>query len=267
MQRLPVDSSDLVSVGYDAKTKLLEIEFKEGRLYHYSDVPADVYERFTKADSYGQYFYAFINGRYRYKRVEQNGEAAKPENLAFVTGSPRKAADLQAALDEYQIEVEALDLPVDEIQGADPGKIALSKAKEAFRLAQRPVVITDVFWNIIALRGFPGAYMHDVTAWLKVEDWLALMAGKQDRTVSRTHTLVYYDGNRSKVFSKVYWAEMISEPRGDGGTSINKLLKNVGQEQTFSQLSDAGESTLPADDNIWREFAKWYHMQRRMGRA
>jgi XTP/dITP diphosphohydrolase len=267
MQRLPVDSTDLVSIGYDAKTRLLEIEFKEGRVYEYSDVPADVYERFTKTDSYGQYFYAFINGHYRYKRVEQEADKPHYEGLAFVTGNARKVADLEGALQPYDIKVEQLDLPVDEIQGTDPEKIALHKAKEAFRLAGRSVLVNDVFWNITALRGFPGPYMHDIAGWLKPEDWLALMQDKTDRSVSRTQSVVYYDGKRSKIFTKVYWATMITEPRGIGDSSIGQLLMNVGDTRTFAERRDAGDTTLPAEENIWHEFAKWYHMQRRIGRA
>ena len=66
MQRLPVDSTDIVSVGYDPKTRTLEVEFKEGRIYQYLEVQPDVYRLLTKADSIGQQFQATIMGRYRY---------------------------------------------------------------------------------------------------------------------------------------------------------------------------------------------------------
>ena len=35
MQRTPVDSTNLASVGYDADTKMLEVEFHGGSAYQY----------------------------------------------------------------------------------------------------------------------------------------------------------------------------------------------------------------------------------------
>lgn len=39
MQRTPVDSSTMAAVGYDADSETLEIEFVNGHLYQYFDVP------------------------------------------------------------------------------------------------------------------------------------------------------------------------------------------------------------------------------------
>lgn len=259
MQRLPVESTDLVSIGYDHKDRVLEIEFKEGRIYQYQDVAPDIYERFTRADSYGEFFFAHINKHYRYERIDEGGKTQIPSTLAFVTGNARKVRDLQMVCVEYGIEVEQLDLPVDEIQAYDAEKIATHKAKQAYKLAGRPVVVNGAFWNILGLRGFPGAYMSYVTKWLKVEDFLALMQGKIDRTVCCTDTLVYHDGKRTKVFSQDQWGEIGHEPRGEG-LSIEQLVTFTGQTQTIAEAEGA-------DLTAWRDFAKWYNLQRRIARS
>ncbi|HJQ08939.1 MAG TPA: non-canonical purine NTP pyrophosphatase [Candidatus Saccharimonadales bacterium] len=264
MQRIPVESSDLVSVGYDPKTRVLEIEFKENRLYQYLEVETDIYERFMRADSYGQYFFANINGRYRYSRVRQVGEeTAKPGILAFVTGNSGKVRGLSFACEPLGIEFEQLDLPVDEIQSHDLEDIAVKKAKQAYRLAGRSVLVNDTFWGILALKGFPGAYMSYVADWFKPEDFLALLSGKNDRTVSCTDTLVYYDGQRSKVFSKTYYGKLAEEPRGNG-VSIDQLVVMDGQTKTNAELTAQGRSGIPTEDGIYQEFAKWYNLQRRL---
>jgi hypothetical protein len=59
MKRLPVDSSALRSVGYDPRSQLLEIEFINGSVYDYYDVPPQAYQEFCEADSMG----AFVNFR------------------------------------------------------------------------------------------------------------------------------------------------------------------------------------------------------------
>lgn len=56
MYRTPVKSSDLRSVGYDKDQWLLEIEFHDGRVYQYSNVPSLVYEELMSAPSHGIYF-------------------------------------------------------------------------------------------------------------------------------------------------------------------------------------------------------------------
>ncbi len=70
MQRKPVDSSNLASVGYDSDAKILEIEFNSGGIYQYFDVPESVYEGLMSASSHGTYFDQNIkNGGYSYSKV------------------------------------------------------------------------------------------------------------------------------------------------------------------------------------------------------
>lgn len=69
MNRTPVISSNIASVGYDAGTMTLEIEFLGGAIYQYFDVPETVYEEFMRASSKGQFLHANIKNMYRYTRV------------------------------------------------------------------------------------------------------------------------------------------------------------------------------------------------------
>lgn len=270
MQRLPVESSDIVSIGYDDKDRLLEIEFHGGRIYQYREVEPETYHHFMRAESYGLFFNASINGRYRYKRIDESGEQReKSKAVAFITGNTRKYRDLQQACEPFGIDIEQLELPVDEIQSSDPEAIALKKAKQAYKLAsERPVIVQDAFWNIMALRGFPGAYMSEVTQWLRAEEFLKLMEGKGDRTIYCKDTLVYYDGKRSKMFPKDYQGTIIDEPHGKGHFSIEQIVVMQGETETIAELEDQyGQSSAGGEGNIWHEFAKWYNLQRRLGKA
>lgn len=44
MKRQSVSSSNLRSVGYDPETKTLEVEFQNGSVYQYFNVPPQVYK-------------------------------------------------------------------------------------------------------------------------------------------------------------------------------------------------------------------------------
>ncbi len=64
MQRQPVTSSNLRSVGYDPDSQALEIEFQTGRVWRYSTVPRSVYSALMAADSKGSYFNSYIRGAF-----------------------------------------------------------------------------------------------------------------------------------------------------------------------------------------------------------
>ena len=69
MDRKPVQSSNLASVGYDPSSQTLEIEFRSGGVYQYFDVPPRVHDELMTADSKGRFFARNIRGFYRYVRV------------------------------------------------------------------------------------------------------------------------------------------------------------------------------------------------------
>jgi hypothetical protein len=66
MQREPVDSSVLRSVGYEDGA--LEIEFVDGDVYRYFAVPAQIYADLIDAESHGAFFNEQVRDRFRFER-------------------------------------------------------------------------------------------------------------------------------------------------------------------------------------------------------
>ncbi len=69
MDRTPLDSSHLSSVGYDRDARVLTVEFKDGSVHEYEGVPAEDYESLLLAKSHGGHFRNTIKGRYRSRRI------------------------------------------------------------------------------------------------------------------------------------------------------------------------------------------------------
>lgn len=69
MERKPVTSSNIASIGYDESTSTLEIEFLNNSIYQYFDVPQQIYQGLMQADSHGQFLAQNIKGVYRYSKV------------------------------------------------------------------------------------------------------------------------------------------------------------------------------------------------------
>ena len=69
MQRTPVKSSTLVSVGFD--DGILEVEFKNGDVYRYYGVPSGTYAGLMTAPSKGSYLDRFVKKRnFRYEKID-----------------------------------------------------------------------------------------------------------------------------------------------------------------------------------------------------
>lgn len=69
MHRQPVSSSNIASIGYEAETETLEVEFLDGSIYHYFNVPSSLYDGLMNAASHGVYLNANIKGKYQYQRL------------------------------------------------------------------------------------------------------------------------------------------------------------------------------------------------------
>jgi hypothetical protein len=80
MDRQPVVSSLIRSVGYDLVGSILEIELIEPhRVYTFYDVPFSVYEELTEAPSKGTYFNEFIRDLYPYELADSSASPAESE--------------------------------------------------------------------------------------------------------------------------------------------------------------------------------------------
>jgi len=69
VERLPVKSRILRSVGYDESTKTLEIEFTSGIAYQYSGVPVKVYTDLMHSAGMGKYYSEKVRPRFQTKQV------------------------------------------------------------------------------------------------------------------------------------------------------------------------------------------------------
>jgi KTSC domain len=64
-----VTSSSLRSIGYDRKAQTLEVEFKNGGVYRYSEVPLELWMRLQKSTSKGKFFQEHVRDRFPTARL------------------------------------------------------------------------------------------------------------------------------------------------------------------------------------------------------
>ncbi len=82
MDREPVDSEGVVSVGYDSWSKALDVEFPGGAVYRYHQVPELFYHDLMTAPSKGRFVNFYIKPYFRYERIvnaeQQKAKASSP---------------------------------------------------------------------------------------------------------------------------------------------------------------------------------------------
>ncbi len=164
--------------------------------------------------------------------------------------------EARAACDLFDITVEQVTLEISEIQSHDPLAIIIRKAADAFGQTKQPIVVADTFWNIPALHGFPGGYMKDVAQWFGPQDFIAVLAAKQDKRISFTESIMYKDAQQTKNFSRVYWGKMADQPRGATGNAWDKVAEFNGR--TFAEGRDMCQTSHDPKDYVWYEFARWF---------
>lgn len=176
------------------------------------------------------------------------------KRILFVTSNERKIGEARLGCEPFGVEIAVQTFDIDEIQSDNPQKISEHKARAAYELAGEPVVVTDTFWNIPALGGFPGAYMKEVMGWFTEQDFLNLMADKDDKSVCFSENITYYDGNEAVRFSREFWGRIVP-PRGNGNA-----MENVAEFEgkTLGECREEGGFSHKAEDYVWWEFAGWF---------
>ncbi len=69
MKLTTVESSMIHAIGYEVKTRTLEVVFNSGRTYCYQDVPRRVYQELREAESKGRYLPDCVIDVYSYSEL------------------------------------------------------------------------------------------------------------------------------------------------------------------------------------------------------
>jgi hypothetical protein len=64
MATVPIASTVLVTVDYDSRTQVLQLEFRDRTIYCYRAVPMEVHQALLRAPSKGTFFNRVIRGKF-----------------------------------------------------------------------------------------------------------------------------------------------------------------------------------------------------------
>jgi non-canonical purine NTP pyrophosphatase (RdgB/HAM1 family) len=154
----------------------------------------------------------------------------------FITGNQNKADYLARILG---VPLEHRSLELDEIQSADPKEVVIHKVKQAYEIAQVPVLVEDTSLCFNALDGLPGPFVKFFRVAKNGPEMMCRMLdGFDDRSAYATAIYAYYDGKELRIFQGHLNGVISQHPRGDGGYGWDPIFEPEGYGgKTRAELS------------------------------
>jgi XTP/dITP diphosphohydrolase len=142
--------------------------------------------------------------------------------FTFITGNQNKADYLSKLL---QLPVDHQKIDVDEIQSVNLKEVVERKARQAYTLIQKPVLVEDVSLEFNALNGLPGTFIKFFVEYTGLEATCRLLDGFSDRTAIAKCAYAYYDGSAVKIFEGSIEGEIATKPSaGTAGFGWDKIF-------------------------------------------
>jgi len=158
------------------------------------------------------------------------------QTITIVTGNRGKLKEWQR-LFPAKFKLEAADIDLDEIQSLDLEAIVIDKAKRAYDILGKPVIVEDVAAGLDKLGGLPGPFIKYFEHTLGL-DALFQLAEKEDDPATVTCTVCYYDGSRALVARGDVHGSVVPA-RGENGFGFDSVFMPDGQGKTFAEMTPA----------------------------
>lgn len=189
--------------------------------------------------------------------------------VSFVTTNPVKIASLKRVLESRGIGVEIIDDDIPEIQAATAAEVAAAKARQAYRVHGRPVLVNDFAFHIDALNGWPGAYVKMETERLGLATFFRMLNTPQGHlgyACRMASAVAYLDAALTdpKVFTRsipgiispdVFEALPVKE-----GAWVDKVFIPDGETLALGQMTPTRFDAWRRSDAVegyYRELADW----------
>ncbi len=179
--------------------------------------------------------------------------------LVFVTSRAEKAREAE----RLGFEVERLDLDLPESQALDPSDIVEAKARTAYAILSRPVLVEDSGLSIRAWGGFPGAFVKWIERSAGLEALARMLDPFPDRSATATCAIGYCDGGVVVTARGETHGTIARAPRGSGGFGWDVLFIPEGGDRTFAEMTPEEKDRVSHRRRAWDALAERLPIGRR----
>ncbi|MCX6760751.1 MAG: hypothetical protein NTZ84_01410 [Candidatus Nealsonbacteria bacterium] len=177
------------------------------------------------------------------------------KRIFYITGNRYKFKNAKIYADKLGFGLVQKKLRIKEIQSDSIENIVKDKAKQAFEVLKKPLIVSDSGWNIPSLKGFPGPYMHYINQWLEAEDFLSLMKGKKDKSIILENIICAISSKGSKLFKQIIKGKFVNRPKGIG-LSSDRVVVLGKSKYTIAEAQNNNKESVDGT-NLWKKAYQW----------
>jgi inosine triphosphate pyrophosphatase len=163
------------------------------------------------------------------------------KDLVFITGNQNKADYLAKWLG---IPVPHQKVDLDELQSLDLRKVVEHKARAAYALVQKPVLVEDIALTFHALGQLPGTFVKWFLQELGPAGMAKLLQPFDDKTATASIMYGLFDGQEFQTFEAHAAGSVPPEPRISDASawntslSWNSIFIPDGHTKTYGEMTD-----------------------------
>lgn len=149
--------------------------------------------------------------------------------------------------------LERVALELEELQAESASAVALAKAKAAFAVLQRPVIVEDAGVELLGLGGFPGPF---IKYWEKLGGLSSICRaadGLGDRRVRAVCALGLCSAERCEVVEGAVEGTLSLQPRGQGGFGWDAIFVPLGDMRTFAEMTAEEKDARSHRRKAWEQ--------------
>ncbi len=177
------------------------------------------------------------------------------KRVRLVTTNAEKVREAQAALPGWQIRQVDLDVP--EIKTVSMKETIREKARAAFDMVKKPVLVEDTGFFLDAYPGFPGTYTKFCVTLIGLSGMLKLLKGR-DRGCRFETWLGFFDGKKIKVFKGESRGTVAKAKRGKTALKLpyDLIFIPKGDTRTYAQMTPEEKAVFSHRVKAFLAFAK-----------
>ncbi len=159
----------------------------------------------------------------------------------FATSNRNKLREFEQILGT---KLKQAELQLNEIQAIDVEDVIEEKAKEAYKLVGKPVLVEDTGLYIEALNSFPGALIKWLLATTGRDGVIRMLAMEKNRRAFAKTAVGFYDGSKVYVFVGKVKGRIPDEVRGESGFGWDPIFIPNGYSKTFAELGERTKNRI-----------------------
>ncbi len=184
----------------------------------------------------------------------------------FASSNENKFLEIQSLFDvenkenKENVKILFSSPAIKEIQSDSIIEVAEDKAKKAFSIIKRPVIVEDDGLFIEELNGFPGVYSSFAFKTIGNKGILSLLGNNEKRRARFLSVFSFFDGNTIETFGGETAGHIATEifPSGWG---FDPIFKPEDEELTYGELNLQRKNDISHRSKAFRQFLKWYKLK------